>query len=130
MKVIIPVVEDQQTKDLKVDEFRSASKAYIYDCDTKATTLVPFEQLINNLGNLTLELKSKGIYTVISSRMSFLSLSLFLDSQLMVLKAKSSDLEENLQLYLGNQLEPFNQFAGYGAPGCSPAACSSCHDCN
>ena len=131
MKVIIPVVEDKEAARLTVGEFRNASKAYIYDCETKSTDLVPFDDLIKNVGNLTLELKSKGIFTVISPKMSFMSLSLFLDSQLKVFRAQGLNLEDNLQLYLNNQLEPFNKFSTFGAPGCSPSACGSCStDCN
>ncbi|MDW7694862.1 hypothetical protein R9C00_08915 [Flammeovirgaceae bacterium SG7u.111] len=131
MKVIIPVVENKNTSHLTVDEFRNASKACIYDCATKTRDLVSIDQLIKNAGNLTVELKAKGIHTVISPNMSFFSLSLFLDSELKVFKAKGLNLEDNIQLYVENQLEPYNRYAGFGVPGCSPSACSSCaSDCN
>lgn len=130
MKVIIPVSEDVKTSHLRVDEFRFASKAYIFDCDTNSNDLVPLDQLIKDAGNLTLELKSKGIFTVISPNMSYMSLSLFLDSQLQVYKANGLNLQENIQLYLNDQLEPYNKFSTFGAGGCTPTACGSCHDCN
>ena len=130
MKVIIPITDCKCSESPRVDEFKNASLACIYDCNTKTSEMVPIKDLIRNAGNLTLELKSKGIFTVISPRMSYMSLSLFLDSQLQVFKSQGANLEDNIQMYLDNQLEPFNIFAGVGSSGCSPSACSSCLDCN
>ena len=126
MKVIIPVIEDEKSKHLLVDEFKNASKVCIYDQNTSENNILPISQLIRNAGNISLELKSNGIDTVISSNMSFLSLSLLLDSEFKVFQAKGGDPADNFQLFLKDQLEPYNRFNALRSFGCSPLACSSC----
>ncbi len=130
MKVIIPVVENKETSHLIVDEFRNANMACVFDRATQSNDVVPIEQIIKSAGNLTLELRSKGIDTVISTNMSFLSLSLLLDSEFKVYQARGNDPESNIQLFLQNQLEPFNRLHALRSFGCSPNACGSCLDCN
>lgn len=126
MKVMIPVMNDSDEKYQIAKGFINANHACIYDTELKTYEWITTDELSKNVGNLSFELKRKGIYTVISTHMPILALGLFVESGLGVFKAHGNKVEENIKLFEDKQLETFTSAMSMTHNGCSPVACGSC----
>lgn len=125
MKVIIPILDNESNKDTVASGFHNAEYACIYDCGEKTSEWVSFSDLIKNAGNLTVELKTKGIYTVIAPFIPIMALGLFIDSNFKVYKATGKSVTKNIDMYLDNKLLPYTPQMVAGGLSCS-SSCSSC----
>ncbi|PWE00573.1 NifB/NifX family molybdenum-iron cluster-binding protein [Marinilabilia rubra] len=130
MKVILPVIDDQGARNMMANGFHNARFACIYDCDTHDCEWLPSEKISEKPGNLTLGLKQKGIYTVISPQMPLMALGLFIESGLVVYQSKSNNVEENIKLFIDNELKPFpvqEALVSECGGGCSSCSSTSCN---
>jgi predicted Fe-Mo cluster-binding NifX family protein len=126
MNIIIPVSDNKVAKDTIAKGFHNSEFACIYNNIDKTYEWVETKQLSSIEGNLSIDLKRKGIYTVISSHMQLMSLGLFTESGIKVYKAKGSSVVENIKLFNENNLELFTAQAALGGMNC----CSSCSSCS
>jgi len=131
MKVIIPVINKNDARNKLAGGFHNAQYLCIYDWHHHSYEWLSIDELTEKPGNLTLALKKRGIYTVISPQMPLMALGLFVESGFRVYRAIGTDLEENIQYFLENQLKPFEVFDAMSISACS-LECSSCHSvsCN
>jgi predicted Fe-Mo cluster-binding NifX family protein len=126
MKIIIPVTDNKKDKYLIAQGFHNTSYVCIYNTSDNTYQWMETKEISEKEGNLSLALKRKGIFTIISSNMQLMALGLFIESGLKVYKAKGSSVTENIALFNSNQLEPFvSRFAGN--PGNCGGSCSSCN---
>jgi predicted Fe-Mo cluster-binding NifX family protein len=77
-------------------------------------------------------LKRIGIGAVISQQMPLMALGFFTDSGLTVYKAESENIEENIRMFIDNQLNPqtntsskFSSFCSSSCSSCSSTTCQS-----
>ncbi len=127
MKVILPVVNDSDAKKDLAEGFHNAACVCIYDCDTNNYQWLLTSQLASKPGNLSLELKRRGISTIIAGSMSLMALGLFTEGGFFVYKSNGDDLYENIQMCLAEKLEPFTlQSVDELKNNCSSTACKSC----
>lgn len=130
MKVIIPVEDNSGAKDKVAEGFHNAKYACIYDCESKTFEWLATSDIAAKAGNLSIELKRKGIQTVISDSMPLMALGLFIESGFKVYKAGSNSVDENIELFLANKLASFSAAFASVDSGCS-SSCSTCSSsCN
>ncbi|WP_372752748.1 hypothetical protein [Mariniflexile sp.] len=131
MNVIIPVTDLDNGKNKLAKGFHNTEYACIYNSLNNSYKWIKTKEISNLEDNLSLALKQKGIYTIITSHMPFLALRLFKESGLLTYKSKSKDLEENIALFLKNELEPFTGQIQFNTSSCSSScnlgSCASCH---
>lgn len=126
MKIMIPVNNVSEGKYDIAKGFINSDVACVYDCKNKTYEWLNNNELSANVGNLSLELKRRGIYTIISSHISIMALGLFVESGMNVYKAHGTDVLENIKLYEADQLETFTSALSMKHNGCSPVSCASC----
>ena len=130
MNIIIPVIDDNSGKFNMAKGFHTTEDVCVYNTLNSNYQWVKIKEISQCEENLSLSLKRKGIYTVITSQMPFLALGLFKESGLMVYKSKGKNLEENIDLFLKNELDTFSPQIQFKASSCS-SSCSSCDtSCN
>jgi predicted Fe-Mo cluster-binding NifX family protein len=130
MNIILPVIDNKDAKDMIAQGFHNTEYACIYNSTDNTYEWLETKEISVKEGNLSLALKRRGIYTIISSHMQLMALGLFVDSGLKVYKAKGNSVTENIKLFNDNQLKPFTVQFAVGATNCS-GTCSSCDtSCN
>lgn len=125
MKIILPVIDDNYEKYSIATGFHNSDYVCIYDNEENSYKWMTTSELSEKPGNLSLELKRKGIFTVISNYMSVMALGLFIESGIKVLKAQSDNLQVNIGLFNTGMLMPFTVESAMGMTSCS-GSCSSC----
>lgn len=130
MKVILPVIDDQRARNMLANGFHNARFVCIYDSQTHDTEWCSINEISEKFGNLTLGLKKRGIYTVISPRMPLMALALFIESGLKVFRSEGKNVEENILLLNNNQLKPYEVYDATGMSSCAGGSCNSCSSCN
>lgn len=123
MNIIIPVIDDNEGKYSMAKGFHNTEHVCVYNTLNSSYEWHKNKDISNSEDNLSLSLKRKGIYTIITSHIPFLALRLFKESGLLVYKAKSKSLEKNIEFFLNDELESFSHQMHFGAVG---SACSSC----
>ena len=130
MKVIIPVIDNTKAKNKIASGFHNAEYVCIHDYSTHSSEWVATKTIIRHMGNLSIELKQREIYTVISPFVSLMTLRLFIESGLKVYRSNGDSVPENIQLLLENQLEEFTVQSALGIAACI-GSCDSCNTtCN
>jgi len=126
MKVILPVIDNKEDKHIVAGSFHNADYVCIYDLDSEQYEWKETSAISKSFGNLSVDLKQNGIYTVISNYVPSMALRLFVESGLRVFRAKSGVVKDNIQMLMNGQLDNFTfSMASSGADGCS-SSCSSC----
>jgi predicted Fe-Mo cluster-binding NifX family protein len=130
MNIIIPVTDNQSGKDIIAESFHNADYVCIYDSTDQTYEWVATKDISIKAGNLSLELKRKGIYTVITSQMMPMALALFIESGFKVYKAQGNSVKENVKLYHDSLLAQFTFHSELDdtepESGCN-SSCGSCH---
>ena len=126
MKVIIPVIDNDHSKMRIAASFHNTEFACIYNCSNKNYEWVNTKKMSQNTGSLEMELMQNGITAVISNQMPLMALGFFTESGLTVFKAVSEDIEENIKLFISNQLTQITNTTAKSASSCS-GACGSCN---
>ena len=129
MKIIIPVIKIPNGTGVVAHSFQDASHVCVYDHQGAKYEWALLEDFIKNPGNITLELKLKGIYDILCLQMPFLALKFFTDSNIRVHKAMSIEVEKNVDFFLNNKLSLFTDQSTTAVAGCA-GSCSSCSDCD
>lgn len=130
MKVILPVIDDDKSKNDVAAGFHNSDYVCIYDSEKDTYEWAHTAEITQQVGNLSIELKRKGIQTIISNQLPMMALSLFIDSGLEVFQAMSKKVNENIDMLLKDKLPSFTMRSATPPTGCSSSACASCHsDC-
>lgn len=131
MKVIIPVINDNTLKDKLADSFHNATYSCIYDSESKKYEWLHTDKIITKPGNLSLALKQRGIFAIISRTMPLMALGLFNESGLQVFKAEKDNIDENISLFNQKKLDMLTLESIFEPEGCSSGSCASCSSsCN
>lgn len=134
MKIIIPITDLEKGKNKLAKGFHNTDYSCIYNSLNNSYTWLKTKEISNLDDNLSIALKHKSIYVIITSHMPYLALRLFKESGLAVYKAKSKNLKENITLFLNNELEPFTSLQLSEGPSCSSTcnlnSCSSASSCH
>lgn len=126
MKIIIPVIDNNKAKNSIAGSFHNTEYACIYNCSTLSYEWIATQSIIKKESNLSTELKRNGISVVISKNMPLMALGFFTESGVTVYKAESGSIEENIQLFTANQLQPLTNATVQNSSDCA-GSCSSCH---
>ena len=130
MKVIIPVLNDGDSKFILAEGFHNADYACIYDRENNSYTWEATSNISEKSGNLSVELKRRGIFAVISSYMPPLALELFRELGLQVYKSSGLNLRENIDNFLNEQLKELTPLMAFSSSSCH-GSCNSCgSSCN
>lgn len=124
MKIIIPIANTETKKSI-ADSFHNTEFACIYNTADHSVEWVATKNMIRN-GNLETVLRENEISAVISKNMPLMALGFFTDSGLAVYQAESSNVDENLRMFLDNRLKPMTNATVKISSGCS-GSCGSCH---
>lgn len=126
MKMFLPITGTITPDESKVSSMLSADYGCIYNSDDKGFNLQPHTYDINNIGNLCVQLKSKGITTIITESMPLLTYLLCLEMGLKIFKAKKTlSLQDNIRFQELGQLEIFSA-KDTRIDGDCMGACSGC----
>ena len=125
MKVIIPVKNSQKEKGVLVKGFQNTDCCCVYDLETETPEWLPLEKISPNPGNLSFELRRKGIKAVVTNYMSVMALGLFVESGIEVYKAGNDSMQENVELLKMGGLKPYSVQDAMVAESCS-SSCGSC----
>lgn len=126
MKIMIPVIDDKGEKFTLAESFHNAEYACIYESDSKSFEWLRTSDLSEKSENLSIELKRKGILSVLINKMSPMAMGLFIESGFKVFKAESTSLEENVDLFHHKLLEYYS----YAAEDINDACSGSCGSCS
>ncbi len=124
MKIIIPIV-DAETKKSIADSFHSTESACVYNTIDKSVEWIATKNMIK-MGSLEAVLREHEISAVISKNMPLMALGFFTDSGLVVYKAESSNIEENIDWFLSKRLKRMTNASVKISSDCS-GSCGSCH---
>lgn len=122
---MIPVLDPEEGKYTLAESFHNAGYACIYDSDQKSYEWLETSSLSDKEGNLSIELKQKGILGVLINKMSAMSLGLFIDSGFRVFQAENINLRDNIEIFHMQQLKYYQYTPDYAPDACS-GSCSSC----
>jgi predicted Fe-Mo cluster-binding NifX family protein len=132
MKIIIPVAENNACGREIAPGFHKADLACIYNCINQTSEWLSTKSISENGDDLGDALKRIGIGAVISQQMPLMALGFFTDSGLTVYKAESENIEENIRMFIDNQLNPqtntsskFSSFCSSSCSSCSSTTCQS-----
>jgi predicted Fe-Mo cluster-binding NifX family protein len=125
MKIIIPVTEIENKNNVRVRGLHNAEYLCIYDCEERSYEWYLTEEISKKPGNLSIELRRKGIDTIISRDMPIMALGLFVESGFKILQAQSESVDENIDLFSKNELKPFTALTALMSTACT-SSCSSC----
>ena len=125
MKIIIPVIDNEQGKNLLAQGFHNTDYVCVYDSDEITFQWLEKKDISLKEGNLCIQLKLKGIHTIITSEIELMTLSLFTDSGLKIYKTEVGSVEENIKLFEANQLKLFTSKTAIGIINCD---CSGSHN--
>jgi predicted Fe-Mo cluster-binding NifX family protein len=125
MKIILPVTENQASGRSIARGFYKANLACIYNCNNQTSEWLPTNSISQNGGDLGDALKRIGIGAVISYQMPLMALVFFTDCGLIVYKAESENIEENIRMFTENLLEPLSNATSKIGSACS-SSCNSC----
>ncbi|MFB6343026.1 NifB/NifX family molybdenum-iron cluster-binding protein [Saccharicrinis sp. FJH2] len=126
MKVIIPVVDTERSRNVLAKSFHNAEFASVYDTDSRMVEWIETSSISEDVGNISIGLKKMGIYAVISQQMPPMALGLFVESGINVYRAEGDDLQENILYFIDEELELFSsQMAFETTPSCG-SSCNSC----
>ena len=127
MKIILPVLA--KNKGI-AQSFHNTDHACIYNFTNQTYEWVETKNINSANDGLAEELRRIGISAVISTHMPLMALGFFTDSGLMVYKAISENIEENIRLFAGNQLEQLTNAKVKSSSNCF-GSCGSCKtSCN
>lgn len=125
MKVLVPVINHSEAKNLLAESFHNAESVCIFDFSNQTYQWVQTKTLRGDYGNLAESLKSMGIDAVVSKSMPLMALGFFTDSELPVYMAVGDDLNENLQLFKSASLIQITNGIAKSFSECS-GSCGSC----
>ena len=133
MNVIIPVIDNNEEKYLMAKGFHNTDHVCVYNTLNGSYKWITTKEISDCEENLSVSLKRKGIYTIITSHIPHLALRLFKESGLVVYKSKSKSVEKNIEFFLNDELQHFTAPTHFGSTGsaCSGCSASSCGpNCN
>ena len=125
MKIIIPVKDNCEDNSIITSGFHNTNFVCIYDNIEKNYLWITKKEISINEGNLCIQLKLRGISTIITSEIELMSLSLFNEVGLIVYKSEAGSIEENIKLFESNQLTLFPVKSAIGVISCD---CKGSHD--
>lgn len=128
MNIIIPIVDNEKSKDFIAKGFHNTSYACIFNRRNNTFKSLAIKDISTLTDNLSLALKHHEIYTVITNQMPQLTFNLFRESGIAIYKAKGKSVTENIQLFLKDELDSFVVEKRFLTSSCS----SSCNigSCN
>ena len=103
----------------------SADFGCIYNDEDKAYMVEPHSYDIGNIGNLCVQLKARGVKTIITEGMPLLTYLMCMDMGLTVYKAKKASPVENILMQEKDELAIFTAKDTVVKGDCM-GACSSC----
>jgi predicted Fe-Mo cluster-binding NifX family protein len=125
MKVLVPVINQNEAKDQLAESFHNAESVCIFDFGTQTSKWVQTKTLRGNYGHLAESLKAMGIDAVVSRSMPLMALGFFTDSDLPVYMAVGHNLQENLKLFKASSLVQMTNLIAKSLSECS-GTCGSC----
>lgn len=125
MRVMLPVAGKETGKEKIARGFHNARFVCIYDSDSKVFEWKETAKISANPGDLTNELKRLQINAIISGYIPPMVLQIFTRNGFSVLKARGSNVHENIGFFTRNQLESFTSKAARELWGCD-TGCNSC----
>jgi predicted Fe-Mo cluster-binding NifX family protein len=125
MKIVMPVVDNGNSKLRLANSFHNTKYVCIYGCADQTYEWTTAQSINPNAGDLGKALKLQGIGAIISKQMPPMALGFFVESGLPVFQATSEDLAENIRLFNNNQLQLLTAETAKSTSSC-PGSCSSC----
>ena len=126
MKVFMSFTGNISTDQNEVKALLGADFGCIYDSPTNTYNKEILDAYDgSNIGNLIVQLKSKGVDTIITSNMPLLTFSLCLEMGMLIYKAAEGSASENIHLLKSNQLKYFTAMDTIVQDDCM-GACSKC----
>ena len=126
MKIIIPVSAIDDKENSEVKGFHNTEYVCVYNCISETYEWLSKTTITEKEGNMSIELKRRGVSTIISKEMPLMALALFTESGFKVLKSKSENVKGNIELYYQNKLEPFT----FQSPDIYSSCGNTCGTCN
>lgn len=130
MKIMLPVLNDCEGKMKLAEGFHNAQKVCIYDSKKDIYEWISTKKINANIGEFSVELKQRGIESVISCTMQPVVLRIFSQNGLQVFKAEGNNLEQNIASFQNDKLNSFSTEETKTIMGCG-SSCNSCSStCN
>ncbi|WP_340110836.1 hypothetical protein [Maribellus mangrovi] len=126
MKVMLPVKQESAELRQMAEGFHNIEFVCIYDNDSKNCEWLEAKSLSKTPGGLNSELLQRGVSTIISLNLTPMVLNLFKRSSIEVLKALSSDINENIRLFEESELPSYSTQESRSLQACNGNSCSSC----
>lgn len=125
MKILFPVVDNEQNKEVLASGFLETNDVRVFDSDTFSFQHLRTDELGKNMQSLPVALKEHEIDTIISTQMRPLALQIFNNYGVKVYAARGTDVNENLALFRDGYLNPYSIESSRELLACS-GTCSSC----
>jgi predicted Fe-Mo cluster-binding NifX family protein len=126
MRVLMPVIDNENEKHNIANGFFNTNYVCVYDSENQSYEWLATEEISKKIGNISLELKRKGIEAIISNDITFMALGLFVESGLKVYKAKGQSVQENINFLHDKELDQFTPLGAMSSASCH-GSCSSCN---
>jgi predicted Fe-Mo cluster-binding NifX family protein len=130
MKVLIPVVNHKDEKNIICKEFDDAKYYCIYDSLNKTYEWEPVSSFTNKIGNISFALKRKGILSVIVRNMPIMAVHLFTEMGIKLYPAEGKYLYLNIELLNHNKLSTLFFDKGSKSDSETENCSTSCSSCN
>ena len=125
MKIIFPVEGISEKDKSIVGSFHNTDFACIYSISDGSYEWIATKELSKEEGNLSVELKRKGIQTIICKSMQPMAFHLFSESGFILLQAQVNSVPENVNLFFKNGLAHFSIESIFESIACV-GSCNSC----
>jgi predicted Fe-Mo cluster-binding NifX family protein len=132
MKVIIPVIDNVNQKNVIASGFNVTSFVCIYNLETNQFTWSQWREIIPEGTKMTQKLKELSIFSVITKNIHFMALAIFKENGMQVYKSQGENLIENISFFNEKILEPYTvqevENSSLCGGACSSCSTSSCED--
>ena len=128
MNIILPVIDNNEGKFTMAKGFHSSEDVCLYNSLDGTYDWIKTKDISSHEDNLSVSLKRRNVFTIITSHMPFLAMRLFQESGLLVYKSKGTSVEENIALFTQKELEAFTPqiYSGTTYSACGSCSSSSC----
>ncbi|WP_372751034.1 hypothetical protein [Labilibaculum sp.] len=130
MKVLIPVVDCEDNKNIICENFDDAKYYCTYDSLNKTYEWEPVNSFANKIGNISFALKRKGILSVIIRKMPIMAVHLFTEMGISLYPAEGKYLYLNIELLNKNKLPTLSTQDGKNSESEIENCKSACSSCN
>lgn len=126
MKVLFPVVDSDDNKDMLALNLQKAREVGIFDSETLMCEFMSKSGFGDDMKSFVAVLQEQGVDSIITPQIRPLALQLFIRCNVKVYESEGVNVDENLSLFRCGYLNQYSISDSRNLLRCDGSSCSSC----